>query len=82
MKELNYSERLIAPDWAVFFGVDDDDILFIDATKPKACWLVDDFEHDGGVDLQDEFEITTEYEHLLIDIYPIDTTCHNDGDDL
>tara|TARA_R110002073_G_scaffold133936_6_gene281484 strand:- start:399 stop:791 length:393 start_codon:yes stop_codon:yes gene_type:complete len=84
MKELSNVEKDLAPEWAVYFVADGNDVLFVSKCKSRACWLVDDFELECGFDLQDEFDIVGDYENLLEELNliqkPFDITKHEFSD--
>lgn len=67
MEELSNKEKELAPEWVAYFLPDDNDILFVSKCKTRACWLVEDLELESGVDLQDEFETTSDTLDKLID---------------
>ncbi len=71
MRDLSGYELKLAPEWAAYFAPDDNDVLFISKCKTRACWLVEDFDLESGVDMQDEFEFTKKHEELLECIIPI-----------
>lgn len=84
MRELSKDELKLAPEWAVYFAADDNDVLFLNKDKSVGQWLVEDFDLECGFDLQEKFNVTCDQLSFFDEFHPVNTfdiTSHEWSDD-